>query len=203
MLLPGAIAFDGGVALKAGQTLMGIVAGDRKPSITNTGADRNGGNGIILANDSRVVDVRIERTLASGVFGLDVSGACLIGVEVDGPNQSAGLTTSLGSVIGRISHGGILFITTRPGKIAENRVLQCTVMRAPGIGIGAFVLAEGRSRLVVSHTRVEGGVLIPPLFDMGVVAFADGKSSETAPGNGGCTRQGAAEQTRPERPRLG
>ena len=83
ILLPSAEPFDGGVALKTGQTLMGLVVGDRKPSITNTDTDRNGGNGIILANDSKVIDVRIERTRASGVLGLDVSGACIIGVEVD------------------------------------------------------------------------------------------------------------------------
>ena len=52
------------------------------------------------------------------------------------------------------------------------------VTRATGIGIGAFSLKKCRNRLIVNHTRVEGGVLIPPLFDIGVVALADGKSSE-------------------------
>ena len=178
ILLPGARAFDGGVALKTGQTLMGLVVGARKPSITNTDAERNGGNGVVLADNCRVIDVRIESTRASGVLGLDVTGACLIGVDVDDANRSAGLTASVAGVLGRISHGGIVLFATQPGKLVENSVLRCAVMRATGIGIGAFALKAGRSRLIVSHTRVEGGVLIPPLFDMGVVALADGASSE-------------------------
>ena len=157
---------------------MGLVVGDRKPSITNTDTDRNGGNGIILANDSKVIDVRIERTRASGVLGLDVSGACIIGVEVDDPNQSASFTTYVAGVIGRIPHGGILLFAIQPGTLVENSVLRSFVTRATGIGIGAFSLKKCRNRLIVNHTRVEGGVLIPPLFDIGVVALADGKSSE-------------------------
>ena len=119
-----------------------------------------------------------ERTRASGVLGVDVSGACLIGVEVEDANQSAGLTTSEASVLGRISNGGILFIAARSGKAFENRLLRCGVRRATGIGIGVFALKGARSRLVVNHGRVEGGTLIPPLFDVGVAALAHGRSSE-------------------------
>ncbi|WP_237722668.1 hypothetical protein [Singulisphaera acidiphila] len=178
ILMPGETPFDGGVALKVGQTLMGLIEGDRKPSITNTDGDQHGGNGVVLADDSRVLDVRIERTKASGVLGVDVSGTSLLGVEVEDANQSAGFTTAVTNVLGRISHGGILFIAAQPGKAVENRVLHCTATRATGIGIGAFALKGGRSRLVVSHIRVEGGALIPPLFDIGVTALADGRSSE-------------------------
>jgi hypothetical protein len=182
ILLPGGQPFDGGVALKKGQTLMGLAGGegggDRKPSITNTTSDRNGGNGVVLADDCRVLNVRIERVKASGVLGVDVSGACLLGVEVEDANQSAGFTSAVASVLGPISHGGILFIAAKAGKAVENRVLQCTVTNATGVGIGSFALGGGRSRLFVSQTCARGGAAVPPLFDMGVIALAEGRSSE-------------------------
>jgi hypothetical protein len=171
---------DGGVTLKVGQTLIGHPEAGRKPAITNSDADRNGGNGVVLADDCKVLDIRIERTRASGVLGVNVSGTCLLGVEVEGANQSAGLTTTEVSLLGRISHAGILFITARPGKATENRLMRCSVKEAAGIGVGAFALKGGRTRLVISHSRAAGGALIPPLFDMGMVAFADGKTSESA-----------------------
>ena len=171
---------DGGVALKPGQTLIGHAEAGRKPAITNTNAARNGGNGVVLADDCKVLDVRVERTRASGVLGFNVTGACLLGVDVEGANQSAGLTATEVSLLGRVSHAGILFITDQPGKATENRLLRCRVKGVAGIGIGAFALKGGRTRLVIGHTRAEGGTLIPPLFDMGMVAFADGKASESA-----------------------
>ncbi len=180
ILLAGDDPFEGGVVLKRGQTLIGLADGGRQPAITNTNADHNGGNGVVLAEGCKVLDVRIERTWASGVLGVDVSGACLLRVEVEGANQSAGLTTTEVSLLGRISHAGILLISAQPGRATENHLLRCSVKKAAGIGIGAFALKGGRSRLVVGHTRTEGGTLIPPLFDMGMVAFADGKASESA-----------------------
>src|SRR5262249_10645908 len=126
----------------------------------------------------RVLDVRIERTRASGVLGVNVTGTCLLGVEVEGANESAGLTTTEVSLLGRISHAGVLFITAQPAKAAENRLLRCSVKKAAGIGIGAFALKGARTRLVISQARSEGGALIPPLFDMGMMAFADGEGSE-------------------------
>ena len=49
---------------------------------------------------------------------------------------------------------------------------------AGGIGIGTFALEGGRSRLVVSHSSVTGGGLVQPLFDMGLIALADGRKSD-------------------------
>ena len=179
ILLSSEAAFDGGVALKPGQTLMGLAEGNRKPSITNTGTNRLDGNGVVLANGSKVLDVRIERTRASGLLGVDVSGAFLLGVDVQDANQSTNVTSFSANVLGRISHGGILFLATQSGKEVANRVHECTVTNAAGIGIGAVALNGGRNRLIVSHTSANKGDFIPPLFDMGILALADGRSSET------------------------
>ena len=73
---------DGGVTLKPGQSLIGHAEAGRKPAVTNSNAGRNGGNGVVLADDYKVLDVRIERTRASGVLGFNVTGACLLGVGV-------------------------------------------------------------------------------------------------------------------------
>src|SRR5262245_48836148 len=83
ILLPGEAPIDGGLSLKQGQTLVGIADQGRKPSITNSDSERNGGNGLVLGNDCRVLDVRIENTKASGVLGVDVTGTFLNGVDVD------------------------------------------------------------------------------------------------------------------------
>jgi len=179
ILLPGEASFDGGVALKPGQTLLGLAEGNRKPSITNTDTNRHDGNGVVLANGSKVFDVRIEGTKASGVLGVDVSGAFLLGVDVQDANQSTNFTSATVNVLGRIPHGGILFLATQSGKEVQNRVHECTVTIAAGIGIGAVALSGDSNRLVVSHTSADKGGCVPPLFDMGILALADGRSSET------------------------
>jgi hypothetical protein len=178
VLLPAKEPFDGGIAMKKGQTLIGTADGDRKPSITNSRSEQNGGNGIVLADDCKVLNVRIERVKASGLVGVDVSGVHLLGVEVEDANQSAGYTNIKANVLGPISHGGIQFIAEQSGKSVENRVVRCTVTNARGIGIGSLALGGGRSRLVVSHTSATGGAMVQPLFDMGLIALADGRNSE-------------------------
>lgn len=178
LMLPGETPFEGGVALKRGQTLIGNAERGSKPSITNTDPERNGGNGVVLADDCRILDVRIERTRGSGVLGVNVSGTCLMDVELEGSNQSAGLTTFGLSFFGRISHGAALFIAAEPGKKLANRILRSRVKNAAGMGIGAIALKGARNRLVVEETHVEGGPAIPPLFDIGVMSAADGRASE-------------------------
>jgi hypothetical protein len=179
ILLPSEAAFEGGLVLKPGQTLMGLAEGNRKPSITNTDTNRHDGNGVVLANDTKVLNVRIERTRASGVLGVEVSGAVLLGVDVQDANQSTNFTSATANVLGRIPHGGILFIATQSGRETENRVHESTVTNATGISIGAVALGSGRNRLLISHASADKGNLVPPLFDVGILALADGRSSET------------------------
>jgi hypothetical protein len=132
----------------------------------------------VLADDCKVLNVRIERAKASGLVGVNVSGVHLLDVDVEGANQAAGYMNAKASVLGPISHGGILFIGGESGKSVENRVDRCTVKNAGGIGIGTFALEGGRSRLVVSHSSVTGGAMVQPLFDMGLIALADGRKSD-------------------------
>jgi hypothetical protein len=65
ILLPSDDPLDGGVTLKPGQSLIGHSEAGRKPAVTNSNAGRNGGNGVVLADDCKVLEVRIERTRTS------------------------------------------------------------------------------------------------------------------------------------------
>lgn len=179
ILLAGEQPLDDGVRLKTGQTLMGLVEGNRKPTITNTTVGQNGGNGVVLADGARVLNVSVERTQASGVIGNDVRDCWLQGVDVRDANQSAGVNNTEAKVLGPIAHGGILFVASRAGSAFENHVLECTVSNTAGLGIGTFALGGSRSRLTIRHTRAAGGTLVPPMWDGGVIALADGQNSES------------------------
>lgn len=180
VLLPAESPLDGGLALKQGQTLMGHTERGRKPAITNTDPGRHGGSGLVLADDCRVVDVRVTATTASGVYGVDVTGACLIGVDIDGSNRSRGLTEFEVGLIGKICHGGILLVSSNAGQEARNHLIRCVVTDAAGIGIGTIALRGARSSLVVDGSIADGGAAIPPLFDMGVAVIAEGEGSASA-----------------------
>ncbi len=67
------IALEGGIELKDGQNLIGLSESGRKPVITNSNLSRNRGCGIVLANNNRVFNLRIEETIASGIYGLNKS----------------------------------------------------------------------------------------------------------------------------------
>jgi len=179
ILLPGATPFDGGVALKPGQTLMGLAEGSYKPSITNTDTNRNSGIGVVLADDCKILNLRIEQTAASAALGIDVSGVVLLGVEVRDVNQSKNFTSATANVLEKIPHGGILFLATKSVRNVQNWVHDCSITNASGMGMGVISLNGARSRLIVSHTSADKGAPIPPLFDMGILALADGRSSET------------------------
>jgi hypothetical protein len=177
ILLPAGVPFDGGISMKKGQTLIGTANGDRKPSITNSHAEQNGGNGVVLSDNCKVLNVRIEHVKSSGLIGVDVSGVHLLDVDVEDANQSARYVNAKASVLGPFSHGGILFINRQSGTSVENRIDYCSVTNTGGIGIGTFALGGGRSLLVVSHTIATGGAMVQPLFDMGLIALADGRKS--------------------------
>src|SRR5271170_3549396 len=76
---------DGGITLKTGQSLVGanslsLFAGanDPAPRITNSGATQNGGNAVVLANNSVVSNLVIQNSWTNGVLGTDVTA------ELDG-----------------------------------------------------------------------------------------------------------------------
>ena len=86
---------DGGITLKTGQSLVGanslsLFAGanDPAPRITNSSASQNGGNAVVLANNTVVSNLVIQNSWTNGVLGTDVTGASVLGNQITGTNQS-------------------------------------------------------------------------------------------------------------------
>lgn len=174
VLLPSGLPLADGIALQAGQTLIGVTRGGRKPVLTNVDSTANEGVGIMLAAGSRVVGVRVDDTYASGILGINADSVQISGVEVSGSNRSGSYTTATVNALGApFPHGGIVFLALGPEGKSRNTVSQSVIRGASGIGVGTFAAGGAQSHLVVSQTHVEGGAVVPP-YDVGVGAVAEG-----------------------------
>jgi hypothetical protein len=178
VLLTSDRAFDGGLKLKPGQTLIGRADAGRLPTITNSKAEQNNGHGIILADGVQIWNIRVENTHASGIFGADVASASIARVEVVNANQAAVTTPTTMRIPGMaVPHGGILLLGSRADLLSRVIVTQSAILDATGAGIGAIAQGGARNRLVLIDTRVEGGARIG-LYDFGVMGVAEGASSD-------------------------
>ena len=179
VLIAGDSPLEGGLALKSGQTLIGISMGDRKPSITNRDGERNGGVGIVLAANVRIWNIRVESTHASGLLGINTDGVWIDGVEVERANTSASLTTAVVMALGGpIPHGGIILTSTGPDVTIRGLISGSEVTGATGAGIVSLASGGAHSRLTVSDTRVAGGIPIG-YAHTGIAGIAEGPSSES------------------------
>lgn len=95
-VLPADQPLDGGIRLKAGQTLAGagpavrgLADGDPAPTLTNTGT-RLAGDAVRLADGATVQNLRIRDTRRVGVYGRDVTGAQVLDNDIAGHNTSCG-----------------------------------------------------------------------------------------------------------------
>lgn len=168
-LLPSETALDGGIALKQGQRLIGVIRDGRKPRLTNTDSTRNLGCGVLLATGSAVSNVRIEATLASGIYGLDVSDVRIDSVDVSDANRAQGfIAATYATLPGRVPHGGMVFVHTRTP--AEVAVTASTVTATAGMGIASHASAAAQTRLSIRNTRVEGGSRIG-FYDIGIAVL--------------------------------
>jgi len=184
VLLPSDAPLEGGISLKPRQTLIGRPDGKRKPVITNADSTRNGGVGIVLAADSRVLNIRIEDTYASGILATNAAGVQVDRVEVARPNRSHSLTAAAVRAMGTsVSHGGIVLLTeaseptAQRMSIAQSTVSRTAVTDAAGAGIVMFSGGSAQARLTVSETRVEGGAAVMP-HDIGIGVVAEGPGAE-------------------------
>lgn len=178
ILLPGEGPLDGGLALKKGQTLIGLPQAGQQPIITNTDTVRNDGNGLVLAGDNRIWNIRIEDTYASGIIGINVSGNRIEGVAVYGANQSGTFTAVNPPPTENPPHGGILFLNSPTGLSVENYITNAEVIDATAVGIASVASVNTQSRLVIHNTRVEKGKELNRL-DIGIVGVAGGPGAES------------------------
>src|SRR3954468_6907895 len=77
-------ALDGGIALKAGQTLQG---GPRSV-LTNTHASHLDGDAVRLADGVTVSGIVVRGAVRGGIYGLDTVGVTITGTDVSGHNTS-------------------------------------------------------------------------------------------------------------------
>lgn len=178
ILLPGNQAFEGGLELKEKQTLIGTSDNGIKPVITNRDTLRNGGNGILLADNNRIEGIHIENTAASGLFGSSVSGTRISGVVIDSANQ-LGLYTQamLKAMQGPVPHGGITLINTHPKSFAHHSIMDSEIINSTAFGINSFALNSAAMKLTITRTEVAKGDSLG-LADVGIGAFAEGRASE-------------------------
>jgi len=171
-LLQSDSVLDGGLELKSGQNLIGLTNDGHKPVITNSDSTRNNGNGIVLADNNQVSNIRIEDTFASGIYGVNVSAINIDGVDVHGANRSESyIEAKYPTLPGSLPHGGMVFThSVSPAKVM---VTSSIVTQASGFGIVSLTTDSVHSSLSVSHTQVDGGTKIG-FFDAGISALVRG-----------------------------
>ena len=180
ILLPADTALEGGLALKAGQKLIGVSDSGRKPVLTNSNSTRNEGCGIVLADSNRVLNLRIENTHASGIYGPSTSTAHIESVDVHNANWSASFVeASYSTLPGSLPHGGMMFVHSRSldSSSGEVSVTSSRVTQAAGFGIVSITSGSAHSSLSVSHTKVEGGSRIG-FFDAGISTLVQGSAAK-------------------------
>ena len=177
VVLPSDAVLDGGIALKAGQRLVGLVRAGRKPVITNSDSTRHLGCGVLVANGSVVSNVRIEGTVASGIYGRNASGVRIDSVDVRGANRGQSfIEATFPTLPGRVPHGAMVFV--HADAVAEVTVTASTVTETAGLGIASIASGVAHTRLSIRHTRVEGGTRIG-FYDMGIAALVKDHTATT------------------------
>lgn len=92
IVLPASEALDGGLQLKANQTLRGsgdsvLTAGSVAPRLTNT-TTRLDGDAIRLADGVTVSNIRVTDARRGAIYGLNVTGVRVTGSDISGQNTS-------------------------------------------------------------------------------------------------------------------
>ena len=178
IVLPSESPLDGGIALKNGQTLIGLSDVDPKPRITNTSPERNGGNGLVLAGDNRIGNIRIENPFASGIMGTNVSGCWIEEVEIVHANQSrTSLDIKYG--LGEVHHGGITLLHPDSIVSSTNHISNTRIIDATGPGIASVSFNGVKNLLRVHNCRVQGGSFVAPPVDCGILSAAEGENTKS------------------------
>jgi len=171
--------FDGGIKLKEGQRLFGLSKSGNKPIITNSNITQNLGCGILLSNNNHVKNIKIEKTVASGIFGLNSTKIRIDNVEVNNANQSH-LTIDIkqaeySTIPSPLPHGGMVFINSKDNSQIE--INGSDVFDASGIGVVSLASNNAQVSLNLNHVKVKGGSKIG-FFDVGIAAMVQDESAK-------------------------
>ena len=137
-VLPADTALDGGISLQPGQQLVGlgpqVTDGPSGPTaqITNSSSADQGGNAIVLADDTTVENIHVVGADAAGIVGQDVTQAHVIGNLITGFNQSQsiGAVGFLGLDFGQAG----IDIRADGATVSEADIRNNIVADAPGNG---------------------------------------------------------------------
>lgn len=177
VVLPTDAVLYGGIALKAGQRVVGLVRAGRKPVISNSDSTRHLGCGVLVANGSVVANVRVEGTVASGIYGRNASGVRIDSVDVRGTNRGQSfIEAAFPTLPGRVPHGGMVFV--HADTAADVEVTASTVIETSGVGIASIASGVAHTRLSIRHTRVEGGTRMD-FYDIGIAALVKDRTATT------------------------
>lgn len=183
ILLPSDAVLEGGLKLKKGQSLIGVSKFGRKPVITNRNPNRNIGCGVVLADNNRVLNLRIENTVASGLYGFEISSAYIEGVDVQGSNELGSfIETRYSTLPGKLPYGGMMFVHSQASDIshapvsAKVSIISSKVFQSAGFGIVSITSGSSHSSLVIADTIVENGSRIG-FFDAGISTLVQGSGA--------------------------
>jgi len=178
VLLPAGIPLEGGLALKPGQILQGIIIGSTRPVITNAGDDRHGGAGLVLADGVRVEGIEIRDARASGIIGVDVDHVIVADALIQ--NANAGRLIIDGAPVPvPLPHAGISLLTSREGVSTKVELSRVRVLEAAGAGVSAVASTGAEISLHLLDTEVRSGPSLGSA-DYGVMALAGGPSSSVS-----------------------
>jgi hypothetical protein len=178
IILPSQTPLTGGLKLKEGQELRGISTSGRKPILTNSDSTRMNGVGIMLADGNRIRNIRIEKTFASGIYGMNASNLILENLEVEQANTSGALTEHQW-VLGGFPHGGVVLVNLKPEVAVNMRIIDTKVIDASGTGI-LWVLKNGAGNNIrVQDCKILGGSIIQGRNDFGIGMMSAGPDTRS------------------------
>ncbi len=174
-LLPSLKNLEGGIRLKSGQSLIGLLENGKQPILTNKDSTRNEGNGIILSNNNYIENLTIQATYASGIYGRNVSNNRMVSLTVDSANMG-GTYTAQECLLGPCPHGGIVLLNE--SKASQNYISDVKVLNATAGGIASVASKGARVILTINNSQVIGGERLD-INDVGVANISIGPGTES------------------------
>lgn len=168
--LPGAAALDGGIVLQRGQTLRGVAV-DEAPVLRNSDPGRQGGDVVILADDTLVTGLVISDAAGHAFVGRNVQGAVIRANQIQGANSAGLASVSTGATAGlgvpEFPKGAIAWVhdeqaeasaAIRPNVVAENEIQgfrsDGRLVRLGGAAVALHTSGRARAALKVTGNRV-------------------------------------------------
>lgn len=142
LVIPSALALDGGITLKDGQILLGTCLPDGsggspfsctfdRARITNSTGD-----GVTLGNNNLVSNLHVENPLRHGILGDGVTGAVVVNNLITGWNRE-------------LTQGRAIKLVSRGASATASLLVRNVIVQGPGVGIDLAALETSYAFLFV------------------------------------------------------